>query len=86
MADGVLVDANVLLDILTADPQWLAWSFAELRRAKAGPVSSPWPASSAACQCARFDEGGNQDQLAAQQGWSAFGAGADALAAPSFPN
>jgi len=36
MADGVLVDANVLLDILTADPQWLAWSSAELRRAKAG--------------------------------------------------
>ena len=36
MAGGVIVDANVLLDILTADPQWLAWSSGELRRAKAG--------------------------------------------------
>ncbi len=36
MAGGVIVDANVLLDILTADPQWLGWSSAELRRAKAG--------------------------------------------------
>ena len=36
MAGGVIVDANVLLDILTADPQWLAWSAAELRKAKAG--------------------------------------------------
>ena len=31
MAGGVFVDANVLLDILTADPQWLAWSSGELR-------------------------------------------------------
>ena len=31
----VLVDANVLLDILTADERWLAWSTAELRNAKA---------------------------------------------------
>jgi predicted nucleic acid-binding protein len=39
MAGSVLVDANVLLDILTADPQWLAWSSAELRRARgAGQV------------------------------------------------
>ena len=36
MAGGVIVDANVLLDILTADPEWLAWSSAELRKAKAG--------------------------------------------------
>jgi predicted nucleic acid-binding protein len=35
MAGGVLVDANVLLDILTADPQWLEWSSSELRSAKA---------------------------------------------------
>jgi len=36
---AVLVDANVLLDILTADPQWLAWSAAELGKARAaGPV------------------------------------------------
>ena len=35
MAGGVLVDANVLLDILTADSQWLSWSSAELRKAKA---------------------------------------------------
>ena len=33
---GVLVDANVLLDILTADPRWLPGSASELRRAKAG--------------------------------------------------
>ena len=36
MGGGVIVDANVLLDILTADPQWLAWSSGELRKAKAG--------------------------------------------------
>ena len=36
MAGGVMVDANVLLDILTADPQWLEWSSGELRRARAG--------------------------------------------------
>jgi len=36
MAGAVLVDANVLLDILTADPRWLSWSSAELRKAKAG--------------------------------------------------
>ena len=36
MAGCVIVDANVLLDILTADPQWLAWSAAELRKARAG--------------------------------------------------
>ena len=29
----VLVDANVLLDILTADPQWLTWSTEKLERA-----------------------------------------------------
>ena len=34
MAGVVLVDANVLLDILTADPQWLAWSSAGLRHAR----------------------------------------------------
>jgi hypothetical protein len=31
----VIVDANVLLDILTADPQWLQWSSTSLREAKA---------------------------------------------------
>ena len=36
MSGDVIVDANVLLDILTADPQWLAWSSGELRKAKAG--------------------------------------------------
>ena len=29
----VLVDANVLLDILTADPRWAAWSAEKLERA-----------------------------------------------------
>lgn len=29
----VLVDANVLLDIITADPQWFAWSAEKLERA-----------------------------------------------------
>ncbi len=39
MPDTVLVDANVLLDILTADPTWLSWSSAELQKARAsGPV------------------------------------------------
>jgi predicted nucleic acid-binding protein len=31
----VLVDANVLLDILTADPAWLTWSSTALGRARA---------------------------------------------------
>lgn len=36
---AVLVDANVLLDILTADPQWLVWSSSKLLQARAsGPV------------------------------------------------
>ncbi|HET8618784.1 MAG TPA: hypothetical protein VFM27_07480 [Acidimicrobiales bacterium] len=26
MASGTLVDANVLLDVLTEDPAWLTWS------------------------------------------------------------
>jgi predicted nucleic acid-binding protein len=35
MSSGTtLVDTNVLLDILTADAQWLAWSSSELRKAK----------------------------------------------------
>jgi hypothetical protein len=29
---GVLVDRNVLLDVLTEDPQWFAWSSATLAR------------------------------------------------------
>lgn len=34
-----LVDANVLLDIFTADPRWLAWSLGRLERAKLdGPL------------------------------------------------
>lgn len=35
MAGGVIVDANVWLDILTADPLWLEWSAAGLRSARA---------------------------------------------------
>ena len=31
----ILVDANVLLDVLTADSQWLPWSSAELAKAQA---------------------------------------------------
>lgn len=39
MPSAVLVDANVLLDILTADPTWLPWSSMELQKArKLGPV------------------------------------------------
>jgi len=30
----VIVDANILLDILTADPHWLQWSSTSLRHAK----------------------------------------------------
>lgn len=35
MARSILVDANVLLDILTADPDWLEWSSSALRTAHA---------------------------------------------------
>lgn len=39
MADTLLADANVLLDILTADPVWLPWSASALQSARAnGPV------------------------------------------------
>jgi predicted nucleic acid-binding protein len=39
MASAVLVDANVLLDILTADPIWCQWSAAALQQARAtGPI------------------------------------------------
>jgi len=30
MADGTLVDTNVLLDVVTDDPVWAAWSIAQL--------------------------------------------------------
>jgi predicted nucleic acid-binding protein len=30
---GVLVDSNVLLDVMTEDPEWFAWSSAALERA-----------------------------------------------------
>jgi hypothetical protein len=34
-----MLDTNVLLDILTADPKWLAWSSARFREAAAvGPI------------------------------------------------
>ena len=35
MIEMVLVDANVLLDILTADPQWAVWSAEKLEQALA---------------------------------------------------
>ena len=39
MADGTLVDSNVLLDILTEDPVWADWSTDALAEvAEAGPV------------------------------------------------
>lgn len=39
MASTVLVDANVLLDILTADPAWCQWSLNALQQARSsGPV------------------------------------------------
>lgn len=39
MADGTLVDSNVLLDILTEDPVWEDWSIAALAdAAEAGSV------------------------------------------------
>lgn len=37
--NGFLIDTNVLLDIATADPNWLAWSEREFRAAATrGPV------------------------------------------------
>ena len=39
MAGSILVDANILMDILTADPVWLGWSMGQLASArKSGPV------------------------------------------------
>ena len=39
MADGTLVDSNVLLDILTEDPTWEDWSTGALAdAAEAGPL------------------------------------------------
>ena len=60
-------------------PERCAFGKPHFRAGSRNSVSSPWPASSAARRCARFDEDGNQDQLASHQGWSAFGAGVDAL-------
>jgi hypothetical protein len=40
MANGTMVDSNVLLDILTEDPKWMAWSQDALAgAAEAGPLS-----------------------------------------------
>jgi len=30
MADGTLIDTNVLLDVVTDDPVWAAWSIVQL--------------------------------------------------------
>ena len=39
MANGTLVDSNVLLDILTEDPRWLNWSTESLAEAaEVGPL------------------------------------------------
>jgi len=39
MAPGTLVDANVLLDVLTEDPEWSPWSMEALgAAAEAGPL------------------------------------------------
>jgi predicted nucleic acid-binding protein len=39
VAIGTLVDANVLLDVLTEDPRWLSWSMSALEdAAEAGPL------------------------------------------------
>ncbi|MEA3020470.1 MAG: hypothetical protein QOI47_1994, partial [Actinomycetota bacterium] len=39
MAHGTLVDSNVLLDVLTEDERWLAWSMGALAdAAEAGPI------------------------------------------------
>lgn len=39
MVTGTLVDTNVLLDILTEDPKWLAWSVGSLSSAaESGPL------------------------------------------------
>ena len=39
MANGTLVDSNVLLDILTEDPRWLGWSSDALAEAaEVGPL------------------------------------------------
>lgn len=36
---ATLIDSNVLLDILTEDPRWMAWSGAALERAaESGPI------------------------------------------------
>ena len=39
MRGGVLVDSNVVLDVLTDDPQWSAWSSRALEdAAERGPI------------------------------------------------
>lgn len=39
MANGALVDTNVLLDVLTEDPRWVAWSIDALAEAaERGPL------------------------------------------------
>jgi predicted nucleic acid-binding protein len=39
VAVGTLVDANVLLDVLTEDPRWLVWSMSALEdAAETGPL------------------------------------------------
>lgn len=38
--DGVMVDSSLLLDVVSAEPQWEAWSAEQLRRCLiAGPVA-----------------------------------------------
>ncbi len=62
MSGIVLVNANVLLDILTADPRWLEWSNSELRKAKArgaiavNPIICAEIAPAFDCEWARLDK------------------------------
>jgi predicted nucleic acid-binding protein len=45
---AVLIDSNILLDLMTGDPQWAAWSAAALERAaKALPYQAAFLAGKA---------------------------------------
>lgn len=58
MATGALIDTNVILDILTEDPTWFAWSFGSLAAAaESGPlVINPIIYAEASVRFSRVEE------------------------------
>jgi hypothetical protein len=57
-----LVDTNVLLDLVTDDPRWAAWSVEQLEAAKDKPTLNPSPKRRGAPRLSRTNARSNTTQ------------------------